>query len=130
MAANSVQFTAVPRIAVVTITTANTNRDGTGTIGTVLTAGSNGTRINKIRIKAVNTVTVGMIRLFIHDGSNYKLYREVEVPSLTPSSSIASFSSEILFTDSDAPILPSGYSLRASTDQAEAFNVFAEGGDY
>lgn len=126
--ANYPTFTDTPRFGIAVISTANTNRDGTGTIGTVLTAGSEGSRISKITIKATGTTTVGMVRLFIHDGTNARLLREVDVTALTPSATVKSFSGEIVF--SEGLIIPTGHSLRASTHNAEEFNILAEGGDF
>lgn len=118
--ASTPAFAATPRAAVAQVSTANTNRDGTGTIATVFTAGSSGSRIDDIEVTAIVTTTAGVVRIFIHDGSNARLFREILVSAITPSTSVAVFSARI--TDLGL-ILPSGYSLRASTHNAEAFNV-------
>jgi len=125
-------FALTPRCGMAQILTANTNRDGTGTLGTVLAAGGNGTRIDLITIKAIVTTTAGMIRLFIHDGTNYRLWKEVAVSAITPSGTVAAFAGILTpDTDGDLPlILPANYSLRASTNNAETFNVIAQGGDF
>ena len=111
------------------IATANTGLDGSGTVGTILSAGTAGSRIDLIRVKATATTTAGMIRLFLHDGSVYRLWQELEVSAVTPSATVKAFSIEIVPT---APLLllPTGWSLRASTHNAETFNVFAFGGDF
>lgn len=114
--------------ACVSIATANTNRDGTGTIGTVKTAGTNGSRIDSIRIQASVATTAGVIRLFIYDGSTYYLLKEVLVDAITPSVSIEAFSADLSYPD--GLFLPAGYSLRASTHIAETFKVIAQGGDF
>lgn len=129
MAANtSPLFTLAPKIGVAQISTANTARDGTGTMGTVITGATNGTRINRVDIKAIVTTTAGMIRLFIHDGTNARLIKEISVSALTPSGTVQAFSAE--WVPEEPLVLPSGYSLRASTHNAETFNVFAHAGDY
>jgi len=131
MASNSVQFTATPRLAVAQVTTANPNRDGTGTIVDLMTGVSAGTRINKIRIKAVGTTTSGMVRIYVFDGTNTRLYIEQTVTAITPTASVATFEAEILFSDGDAPILASSsQKLQASTHNSETFNIIVEGGDY
>lgn len=131
MAQNIVQFTSTPGITLAQVSAANTNRDGTGTVVSVLAGSANGRRINKITIKAIVTTTAGMLRLYIYDGTNTRLYREVLVTAITVSGSVAGFSSEILYYDSDAPILPSAtYELRASTHNAEAMNVIVEWADF
>jgi hypothetical protein len=131
MAANSVQFTATPGITLAQVSTANTNRDGTGTVATILAGSATGRRINKITVKGIATSTAGMVRLYIYDGTNTRLYREVLVTAITASASVAAFSSEILYYDSDAPILPStSFELRGSTHNAETFNIIVEWADF
>jgi hypothetical protein len=124
-------FAATPRCAVVQATAANANRDGSGTIATLLTAGASGSRIERVRIQAAGTTTAGVVRLFIHDGSSARLIREAMVTAITPSTSIAAFSADVDFSGPDQVlVLPTGYSLRVSTHNAETFNVFAIGGDF
>lgn len=110
------------------VTAANTNRDGTGTIVDILTAGPNGTEIESVRIQATGTTTVGVVRLFIHNGAAYRLWKEVLVAAVTPSTSVDAFSAEVVPTTK--LILPFGYKFGASTHNAETFNVFAHGGNF
>jgi hypothetical protein len=119
-------FAQALRQAVAAISTANTNRDGSGTVGTIFTAGTNGSRITRVDIAATGTTTAGVVRLYIHNGSTAFLWREVLVGAITPSATIAAFRRSIV-TDIE---LPSGYSLRASTHNAETFNVHAFGMDF
>lgn len=122
------QFASNPVTAGVLISVANTNRDGTGTIGTLLTAGPNGTRIDEINVKARATTTAGMIRFFLHDGTTYYFWRELPVDAITPSGTIPSFESAI---GNLGLILKPGWSLRCSTHNAEAFDVTAcQAGDF
>ena len=116
----SAQYAAMPKTAVAQVTTANTARDGTGTIATVFTAGASGSRIDDVTITAVATTTAGMVRLLLHDGTNARLLREVEVSAITPSGTVAAF---IASLSNLALVLQSGWSLRASTHNAETFNV-------
>ncbi len=120
-------FTATPQSAMAQISTANTNLDGTGAIVTVLTAGAYGTRIFRIYIKAAGATTSGMVRLYIHDGANCRLWREYQVTAITPTASTPTWETEVVFYDFS---IPTGYSLRASTHNAEAFNVIAIAGDF
>jgi hypothetical protein len=120
---------ATPRCGFVQIATANTARDGTGTLGTVITAGASGSRIDAIHIKAQGTTTAGMVRFYINDGTNTRFWREVPVPALTPSASLTAFYAAIDLALQPL-ILPAGYSLKASTNNAEVFNLFAMGGDF
>lgn len=131
--ATTVNYANTPKIGIGQISTANTNRDGTGTIGIVFTAGTAGSRIDSIVIKATATTTAGMVRLFLHDGTNARLFTEVPVQPATPSGTIPAFEAQL--TTNNAPhllplIIPTGWSLRAATHAAEAFNVIGEGGDF
>jgi len=131
--ANQAQYVNTPKMGVGQVSTANTNRDGTGTIATIFTAGSSGSRIDAINLKAVGTTTAGMIRLFIHDGTNARLLTEVPVTALTPSATVPAWEAQLntnTMTQVLPIILPTGYSLRASTNNAETFNVIAAGGDF
>lgn len=126
-------FASTPAIGVAQISTANPNRNGTGQIDTVLTAGASGSRVSRIHVTAASTTTAGVVRLFIHDGSSARLWHEVLVSAITPSTSVAVFQkylSEAIDTDKLPLILETGYSLRASTNNAETFTVVATGGDY
>ena len=113
-------YASTPATAHGQVSTANTARDGTGTIATILTAGASGTRIDDIDIVAAGTTTAGVVRLFLHDGTNARLYKEILVSAITPSATVAVFSSALRNL---GLVLKSGWSLRASTHNAETFNI-------
>jgi hypothetical protein len=113
------------------VSAANTNRDGTGTIVSIITAGAAGTIVTGVNVQAQGTTTVGQVRLFVSNGTTIFLYEEIAVTAITPSASVqAFFGSSTKITASTPLILPTGWSLQASTHNAEAFNVFALSGDY
>ena len=122
------QYASTPRAALGQVSTANTARDGTGTLATILTAGSNGTRIDDIKIQATGTTTAGVVRLFLHDGTNARLFAEILVSAVTPSTTVEAWSATLL---NQAIVIPSGWSLRASTNNAETFNLIVNrAGDF
>jgi len=126
--ASNAQYAATPAGAMAVISAANTARDGTGTIVTVETAGASGTRIDDITITATGTTTAGMVRLFLHDGTNARLWREVPVTGITPTASVQAFTATL---SNLALVLQTGWSLRASTEKAETFNVLVtRAGDF
>lgn len=108
------------------IATANSNMDGTGTLGTVVTASSNGTLVKTVTIKAIVDTIPGMIRFFIYNGSITKLIMEVPVPYTTKSSRDSAFEVTIPLD----LLLESGDVLKASTQNAQTFNIIAEALDY
>lgn len=129
--ATSPQFASTPRTAVAQVTAANTGRDGTGTIVSVITGGTNGTRIDSVQIVAAGTTTAGMVRLYLHDGTNTRVIDEIPVTAITPSATVQTFLTTRQYSLTQPVILPSSsWSLRASTHNAETFNVFAIGGDF
>lgn len=109
------------------ISTANTNRDGTGTLGTILTGGTNGSRVDRIQAKATGTTTAGMVRIFLADSEgspNIRLVYEISVSAITPSETVLSWEDEIVRADRQPVLLvPSGWTVRASTHNAETFDV-------
>ena len=108
------------------ISTANPNRDGSGSMGAVITGASGGTVIQLISISAIDTTTQGMIRFFIDDGSSARLVKEVQVPASTPSGTVPCYQSIIYsgFT------LQSGHILKVSTENNESFSIIATGVDW
>lgn len=110
------------------VATANSARDGSGTVATIFTAGTNGARIDVIRIQATVTTTDGMVRLFLHDGSAYKLLKEIVVPATTGSATVVEYATE--WTPTTPISILTGWSLRATTANSEAINIFAFGGAY
>lgn len=114
------QYAATPKTAVAQLSAANTSRDGTGTIVTVLTAGANGSRVDDIAVTATATTTAGVVRLFLHDGTTARLWREILVSAVTPSATVSPWASTLVNL---GLVLQSGWSLRAATHNAEAFNV-------
>lgn len=121
-------YVGAPQTWQAALSAANTNRDGSGTIVDVVSGGSIGSRIDKVRAVASGTVTAGVIRLYLYDGTNTYLIKEIVVAATTPSTTQEVWSGE---WDCDGLVLPSNtWKLRASTHNAEAFKVFAKGGNF
>jgi hypothetical protein len=123
-------FVGSPNMGAGTVTTANSNRDGTGALVTILTAGAQGSRYHRMRIKATGTTTAGMIRIFMYNGVTHYLYKEILVAAITASATVAAFEYELQMPNEDAIVLAAGWSMKASTEKTETFNIFLEGGDY
>ena len=120
-------FAATVRASAANIATADTSRTAPTNVGTVFTAGSSGSRIDEVTIISTGTTTAGTVRLWVHTGSAYYLLSETLVPAITPSTTLAVFSSTSTYNNL---MLPSGHSLRATTNNSESFNVIAFGGDF
>jgi len=66
------QYATIPKIGRTSISTANTAKDGTGTIATLVTgapANQAGTRVDRVAIQATGDTTTGMVRLFLRKGA-------------------------------------------------------------
>lgn len=103
------------------LTDANTNRDGTGTVVTVSTGATDGDRIDDIELCAAGTVTDGVIRLYISDGTNTRLVKEVLVSATTPSTTQAVWSAKLINL---GWLIRTNWLLKASTHNAETFNIY------
>lgn len=134
--ATTAQFTAQPIIDIAQVSTANTNRDGSGTIVTVASGPSTsaaagvGKRINRVTVTATVTTSAGVIRFYLStdNGTTNYLICERLVPAITPSTSVAVFRSEI--SELVGLMLVGGGNclLRASTNNAQTFNICVESG--
>lgn len=138
-AGTSAIFVATPKQPQVRISTANTARDGTGTVGTVFTAGANGSFFKSIHIQAeVNIPSGDVVRLYNQAagaGNNELLY-EIIVPISVPQTSGAGTPPQTALFSYDL-IPPSGLVLagtdvfKASTDQGKTYSIsLCGGGDY
>lgn len=125
-------FASTPRHEQALANTANTNRDGTtGTYVTVFTGGTEGSRIDHIRLQASETTTAGVVRLWIHDGTVRLLWKEVLVQAITPSTSVVPWNAELFFVGSNLLVLPdASHHFDISVHNAEDFNIFISGGDF
>ena len=110
------------------VTTANTTRDGTGAVVTLVTGATNGTRVDDIYIAAAGTTTAGVVRMFLSDGTNHRLMQEFLISAVTPSTTVGVWS---MFLPNLGILLKSGWSLRFSTNNTETFNILmTRGGDF
>jgi hypothetical protein len=120
-------FAVTPRIGAVNVATANTNRDGTGTVATLITGAATGTRIAEIVVQARVTTTAGMVRIFLYDGTTYRFWDEVAIAAATVSATVKGTRLSTLYSNL---VLPNAsWSLVVSTHNAESIDVTALGAD-
>lgn len=124
-------YASIPRLGVKLISTANTSRTTFATGVDVFSAGSSGSRLERVEVCANGTTTAGVVRLWLYDGATYFLFEEILVTAATPSASVAAWSAASVKITPAKPLwLPSGYKLSATTHNAEGFDVTVTGGDY
>ena len=103
------------------LTTGNSNKDGTtGAYITPVTGVTNGTKINQIDITAKVSTSAGMIRMFVYDGTNTRLYKEIQVPVVVVSASSPGYTSTFRPTNL---IIANGNTIKFSTENSEVFDV-------
>jgi len=116
------------------ITTANTAKDGTGTVLTVFTAGADGSYVQRVRFRPSGTSVQTVARLFINNGStnataaNNILFDEITLSAIAISETAAQPSFEIPLNFA----LPAGYKLNITigTSVAAGWYVSTVGGNY
>ena len=118
--------------------TANTARDGTGTVLTIFTAdGTNGGRVDRISARAVGTNVATVLRVFVNNGSdpttiaNNTLITELTLPATTLSE-VAQLTDQTISGTPFPMVLPPGYKLMVTigTTVAAGYRVTAYGGKY
>lgn len=103
------------------VSTTNTNRDGTGTIATICTAGGSGTKIQEVVIKADGDAADSTVVFYLHDGSAYHVFDEWDIGNpAAPSATVASYREARTYENL---IFPSGWSHRASITAAPTSGV-------
>ena len=123
-----------------TITTAglqatNNARSGTGTSTAVptgsvslLAAGASGSRVDEITFTALVNSTASVGRIFVYNGTNHYLYKEIIIPANTASASNPVMSVTTTFNNF---VIPSGSSVYVSTSVLDSgYSVVAFGGDF
>lgn len=139
--ATSAQYSTAPTVEISQVSTANTNRDGSGTTvavanGPSTTQGSGvGKRIHAIMIVATGTTTAGMVRFFLSTdgGTTKRLIAEVPVPAVTVSATQPAFQSTVpslINLVLQGQVASSSCILYAATEKAETFNIHVFGSTY
>jgi hypothetical protein len=137
-------FPLTPKVSWGTVTTANTAKDGTGTVVTVFTAGADGSRIDQIKVRALGTNVATVMRFFVNNGStnataaNNTLIHEVTIAATTLSETAALADNNITInintteTVPPIPYLQAGYKINVTigTTVAAGLAVTVHGGDY
>jgi hypothetical protein len=121
-------WASTPKFTEAVISTANSNVDGTGTIVSFVTAGTYGTRVDRIVVQALGTTTAGKVHIFKRTSAGtWRFYMAVLVTAITPNATTAHFryAAENLTID-----LEVNQELGAAPLNAESFLVFGEGSSY
>jgi hypothetical protein len=131
-------FTLIPEAVTANIAAANTARDGSGTLVSLFTAGTNGSRVDFITFTSSQATAAAsalrICRVFLTNASGLlpRLISEVSLPAVTASNTAIGATATITFTN--GLVLASGQQIRVSQSiygsAADATDVLLRGGDY
>jgi hypothetical protein len=122
-------FISTPRLSAITLSTANTAYDGTGTIATLIQGVAAGTRVLEVTIQSVGTSAAAVVNLFVSldNGTTWRLFDTVTISAVTASTTTAPFRITETYTNL---ILPNANArLGATVTVSQATTVAALGGD-
>ena len=120
-------YFATPNDGAALLTTFDASYTAPTTVSTLITAGANGTKVNRIVTKAVATTVAGKVLLFLYDGATYHLFDEMDITAVTLSTTVDGFRIEKAYPDL---VLKTGWSLRATLSVTQTgVQVLAFGAD-
>ena len=127
-------FPLTPNVSWGAVATANTAKDGTGTVVTVFTAGANGARLDYLKVRALGTNVATVLRVFVNNCStnataaNNTLILDQTIAATT-NSETAQLADNLIQLDLS---LPAGYKINVTvgTTVAAGLQVTGVGGDY
>lgn len=126
MAANP-SFAASPRLESVSIGTADSSFTAPTNFGSLITGVAAGTKINEIVAKCAATSVAGLVRVFLFDGTNHRLFDEITIAAATGSNTVQQTRVSVQYTNL---VLPSAsWSIRVTTTISQAIHVTAMGAD-
>ncbi|UVI31217.1 hypothetical protein [Paenibacillus spongiae] len=133
-------FPKTPVASWATLNSANTGKDGSGTVATIFTAGADGARVDAIKVRALGANVATVLRIFINNGlvnstpANNILFHEVTCPVTTANEAAAQNDTWLNFNGIDLPqlVLPPGYKINVTigTAVSAGLAVSAIGGSY
>lgn len=129
--ATSPAFASAPRIGVAAVSTANTARDGTGTIVDILTGVAAGTRVDRIVVQTTGDPADSVLTIFIHNGTSYFLFDEIDLGNPNAASvTLAGYRFEKAYADLVLPSASWKFAAAITVAlTAGVLNVFALGAD-
>ena len=129
--ATTPQYATTPNIGMGnTPGTVDTSLTAPTNVTTLFTAGASGSKIEYIRFnQIVTTAGGGSVNLFIHDGTNYRLFDHYDFGAFTISATAESTPVEFTY---NALELKNGWTIRCTQTAAAvaAFTVIVGGNDY
>lgn len=131
MAANPAFSTGTNALNVLNVSAANTNRDGTGTINTLVTGGASGTLIERVHCHAAVTTSSAVVNFWLSSdsGTTWRLVGDVLVQAVTPSTSAAPWQGDYIPPTGKIVLPGTTWRLGVTCTVAQSTNYTAIGGD-
>jgi len=122
-------FISTPRIGVASLSSANTNLDGTGTITEILAGVAAGTRVLEIDAQCSATSAAALVNVFLStdSGSTWVLFDQIAITAATVSNTVKG--NRNTATYQNLILAGTAHRLGVTTSIAQATKVFALGGD-
>ena len=129
-------FVFTPNIGYCRSATFSTTSDGSGTSSVCFTAGTNGSRVDRITITNAQLTAAAsssmICKIYVNDGAALRLYKETSLPAVTRSTTTIGTTTTINIIG--GLILPAGWKLNYSQSVyagvADQNDIIVEGGDY
>lgn len=132
-------FELEPILGFAALTAANTARDGTGTVTTLVTGAAEGTRVDAITFTsaqataAANSAMVGRVFLSTDGGTTWRLFDEIAISAITASNTAVgarnrlNYAQGILLRNANYKI---GVTISVRAGAQDDHHVTAQGGDF
>ena len=115
----------------VQIATGDSSLTGPTNYGELYTAGTpSGSAVSTVNFQAAGTTTAGMVRIFLYDGSNWRLIKEIAVTAITPSGTVKAWPADLgtgAYQPAQPITLKNGWKIRVTTQNSETFNAWVGG---
>jgi hypothetical protein len=127
--ATNPSFIGTSRLTSINVATANTNIDGTGTITSLITGASTGTRVLEIDAQCGATSATALVNIFItiDSGTTWRLFDQIAITAATSSTTVKANRNIATYANL---VLPDATArLGITTTISQSTNVTALGGD-
>jgi hypothetical protein len=120
-------FAVTPRLASVSVATAEASLTSPTNFATLITGVAAGTRIAEIAVKAASGFAACVVRVFLHDGTTYYLFDEIVFTAVASSSTAAS--GRVTATYNNLILPSASWSIRVTTSASQTMHCTAMGAD-
>ena len=122
-------FASVPKAKAISVSTANTNRDGSGTLVDSISAAAAGTLLQRVVLQATGDPADSIVTMFLHDGTTSWEFDEFDLGNpAAASATVPGFHTERVYDI----VIPTGWKVQFAITAAltaGVVNVLVFAGD-